>query len=310
MTDKSSLGPGDSTRSSAPWEFDPTPGAQGPRKLSRDDVQRISRALLLMVSTFERITFETAESPPSEGSDAHRLWRGSSPEYAVESMILMQYANLSAFDHVRGFAALIRTPTVRSTALATVARGAHESLARTWHLLADTSEGGFLYRIISLLYSDLRYPANYNESMRTRGGVQVDPSEERVALSETLADLGLPAPAKVELASMVAAMLDGSVEDGEGRDTYSTLSSVAHAHRHGLNAFVVTDVRGQVAGLAAPRPVVVHFAAKLAVALYGVGERFVNFYGRQPRHVDLLDTAFGRALRSLHPITSAIWPDS
>lgn len=294
---------------SSAWGVDPTPGAQGPLQLSADDVQRISQTLLLLVAKFEQITFETAASPPPQGSDAFRLWRGRSPENAHDGMISMQFANLSAFDHVRAFVALIRTPTVRSTALATVARGAHESLARTWYLLGGSDDDDFLHRAISLLRSDLRIPENRNEPLRTRNGDAVSPAEKRQELSDDLRRFDLPVPAKIELTALVATMLDEAFEDGEGRDVYSALSAVAHGHRHGLNNFVITDGGGEVAGLAAPRAAVVHFAAKLMGAMHSSAWRFIAFYGTQPRHADLFRTAWQRAYRSLEPVTSSIWPD-
>lgn len=286
---------------------DPTPGAHGPLELSADDVQRISRTLLLLVAKFEQITFETADSAPPPESDAFRLWRGRSPENAHDAMITMQFANLSAFDHVRAFVALIRTPTVRSTALATVARGAHESLARTWYLLDGSDDDDFLYRAISLLRSDLRIPENRNEPLRTRNGDVVIPTKKRQELSNELKRFGLPAPAKIELTALVTTMLDEAFEDGNGRDEYSTLSAVAHGHRHGLNNFVITAAGGEVAGLAAPRAAVVHFAAMLMGALHSVAWRFIAFYGPQARHADLFRTAWHRAYGSLEPVAASIW---
>ncbi|MBF4586443.1 hypothetical protein [Curtobacterium sp. VKM Ac-2887] len=224
-------------------------------------------------------------------------------------MITMQFANLSTFDHVRAFVALIRTPTVRSTALATVARGAHESLARTWYLLDGSDEDDFLHRAISLLRSDLRIPENRNEPLRTRNGDAVSPAEKRQELADELKRFGLPVPAKIELTALVATMLDKSFEDREGRDQYSALSAVAHGHRHGLNNFIVTDAGGEVAGLAAPRAAVVHFAATLMGAMHAIAWRFIAFYGKQPRHTELLGTAWQRAYRSMEPVTSSIWPD-
>jgi hypothetical protein len=193
---------------SSAWGVDPTPGAH--------DVQRTSQTLLLIVPAFERIIFETAASPPPAGSDAFRLWRGRSPEHAYDGMITMQFANLSAFDHLRAFVAFIRTPTVRSTALATVARGAHESLARTWYLLGGSDDDDFLHRAISLLRSDLRIPENRSEPLRTRNGDAVSPAEKRQELSDELNRFGLSVPAKIELTVLVATMLDEALtEKGE-----------------------------------------------------------------------------------------------
>lgn len=263
----------------------------------------------MIAGVLDRVTFETAESEPSAGTDAHRLWRGRNPGYALDGFITMQYANMSGLDHVRAFATLIRAPAVRSTALATVTRGALESLARTWHLLSRTTDDDFLYRVICLMRSDLRYSELLNEQLQTRDGDPVDPVQKRVFLLEELSRLELPAPARNDISAMVASMLDAEFEGGEGREIYSSLSSIAHAHRLGLNTFVVTDERGEIAGLSAPRAVVADMAVRLIGAMNGTAAAFILLYGNKARHRDLLETALQRALRSIEPITASMWPD-
>jgi hypothetical protein len=103
-------------------------------------------------------------------------------------------------------------------------------------------------------------------------------------------------------------MLDEAFEDGEGRDVYSGPSAVAHGHRQGLNSFVITDARREVAGLAAPRAAVVHLAAVLMDAIDSGAWRFIAFFGTQPRYADPFGTAWQRAYRSLEPVTGSIWP--
>lgn len=288
--------------------FDPTPGTSGPRDLSKNDVTRVSQALLLLISVVERLTAETADNPPPRGSNAYRLWNGPESGYAIDGLITMQYANMSAMDHARAFVALIRTPTVRSTALATVARGTHESLARTWYLSAYTADEDFLYRVICLLRSDLRFSELLQEAIRTRDGDPVDPAQKRAYYARELTRLNLPAPHRPDMSSMVAAMLDAEFDDEDGRRQYSALSSIAHAHRLGLNTFVVTNEDGVITGLSAPRAIVVDMAIRQVGALHGTGKAFIDFYGGQARHTDLLRTAMSRALHSLEPIADSIWP--
>ena len=285
------------------------PDVQGPDELADDDIQRISRALLLLTTTAEKINSATADTPPPSGSSARDLYDGSEVGYAIDGFITMQYANMSAIDHLRGFTALIRTPTVRSTALATVARGALESLARTWYLLARVNDDDFIFRAISLLRADLRYSELLNESVRTRDGDPVDPAAKRTFYADELKRLKLPAPARLNLAQMVADMLDAEMGNGEGLMRYSALSSIAHAHRLGINAFVTTTATGEIAGLAAPRPVVVDIAGELVAAIYGTTRAFVTFYGDQIRHTELLETAMRRAMVTLSPVMNSVWPD-
>ena len=60
------------------------PGASGPAELVGGDVPSISRALLLLTTTVEKITFETANNPPPAGSAAYLLWRGPEVGYAID----------------------------------------------------------------------------------------------------------------------------------------------------------------------------------------------------------------------------------
>lgn len=283
------------------------PGYHGPPELAGDDILRVTRALLLLTTASEKITFETADSPPPRESAAHRLYSDAEVRYAIDGFLTMQYANLSAYDHVRGFVALVRSATVRSTALATVARGALESLARTWYLLEH--DDVFVYRVISLLRSDLRFPEKLGETVRTRDGDLVDPVKKRAFYADELRRLRLPAPAPTDLALMVSTMLDTETEQSHGRMRYSALSSIAHGQRLGINTFIATTDNGQITGLAAPRPVVVDLVGQLVAALYGTSSRFIRFYGNQTRHVELLDAAMQRALRALEPVNDSIWPD-
>ena len=286
------------------------PGASGPAELVGGDVPSISRALLLLTTTVEKITFETANNPPPAGSAAYLLWRGPEVGYAIDGFITMQYSNMSAMDHARGFVSLIRAPTVRSTALATVARGSLESLARTWHLLARETESDFIYRTISLLRADLRYAELLGEPLRTRDGDAVDPAAKRRFYADELERLQLPSPARVDLGGMVSAMLDAEMDKSDGRMRYSALSSIAHAHRLGINQFITTGSSGDINGMAAPRPVVMDIVGTLTAATYGTAQAFVAFYGNQTRHVELLEKAMQRAVQTLGPIMDGIWPES
>lgn len=196
------------------------------------------------------------------------------PNHIMDAYLLMQYANLSGSDHVRAFVALIRASTVRSTALATVTRGALESFARTWYLLGHSGEMDLVHRSLSVLYSDLRYPARYNETVLTRDGDPIDASARRAFYLEELARLGLSSPATIEIGQAVGGMLDAEFDDGAGKLRYSTLSSVAHGHRLGVNAFIVTDETGGVAALVAPRDIVIEFAVELMAAMSATMEAF------------------------------------
>ncbi|WIB33219.1 MULTISPECIES: hypothetical protein [unclassified Curtobacterium] len=272
------------------------------------DIQAISQALLLLVRASETITNETADRQPPAGSIASELWQGAEPQFAIDGFLLMQYANMSAFDHVRGFVALLRTPTVRSTALATVARGALESLARTWHLLQRPESEQFLHTVLSFLRSDLRYSELLEEPIWNRNGDPVDAAEQRRFYLAELTRLGLPAPSKIDLSDLVAGLLDAATGEDDGRLRYSALSSIAHGQRIGINTFVATNETGLIVGLRAPRNVVADMVGQLVATLHETTADLCRFFGDQPRHIDLLRASSQRAAAALDPLSEAIWP--
>jgi len=271
--------------------------------LSKSDLQLITRALIGMVSIGEKVTFECLDNMPPSGSRA-QVGFDSNPEL-MDAFLLMQYANLTGFDHVRAFIALLRTPTMRSTALATVTRGALEALARSYFLLSSSDTRTLLYRQLSMLHSDLKYPARFGEMIQTKDGDVLDPRAKRQHYVKELARLGLPAAVSIELAQAVATMLDAEFKDGQGLMSYSALSAVAHGHRLGVNTYVVRDEAGGVGSLAAPRDSVVLFAVQLMAAMSATMDSFVEMFGSVPRQVDLVRVATSRAAKCLSALESA-----
>jgi hypothetical protein len=270
-----------------------------PRELSKSDIQLLSRAILGFVVAGEKVTFDCLDHEPSPGSPAQLAWRSAFSKHVGEAFLVMQYANLSAFDHSRAFVALLRTPTVRSTALATVVRGAVESFARTFHILSHADQADLAHRTITLLHNDLFFPYRFGEEIMTRDGDAVDVAAKRSFYADELRRLGLPQPSKTNLSGMVVAMLDSEIQDGRGNVRYSTLSATAHAHRLGINNFVVTDETGGVSGLVAPRLVVGEIATVLLASTSAATMKFARFYGAQTRHMELLRAAEYRAFEAI-----------
>lgn len=313
-----SLGPGAPSRDSKrdmgfehptwnPADHDPTPGTKGPRYLTAEDRARFREVLLPIADALDRATMESTREPVP-GTDAWRIWRSGEKRHALEAMITMRYSNMSAIDHVRAYVALVKEEATGASALATVARGAHEALARTSFLLARSDDADLYHRSISLLIAELYFPIKFDESMRTRGGVAVDPAEEREELEAELRRLGLPKSSRIDFATMVASMLDDAIEGSGGRDAYSTLSAVAHAQRYGLDPYIRTDERGQVVGLVAPRAVVFQQVFELMATLSTTALAYVTFFAQGAEASIPLREAEVRAMALLETLAAEMWP--
>lgn len=246
----------------------------------------------------EKITFECLDEAPPPGSPARDMFQDPAhggEGSAMEAFLMLQYTNLSACDHARALVALLRASSVRSTALATITRGALESFSRSWFILQYDSTGDMSHRLMSLLHSDLKYPVKLGEELFTRGGKPVNPEAQRKFIESELARFGLGRPSNVDISRVVGDMLDSQFRDFLGRRLYSSLSAVAHGHRLGINTFIVTDHTGGVSGLAAPREVVLQYASMLVAAHAAVLQPFIELFGSRTRHLDLADSALRRA---------------
>jgi len=271
--------------------------------LSSDDAQDISRALLGIVAVAEKLTLECMEDMPPGDSRAHDMFhnadKSSATNYVMDAYLVMQYANLSGCDHVRGFVSLCRSVPPRSTALATLTRGALEAFSRTSFLLAGRDAKDLTHRHISCLYADFLYPARHNEVLFTRDGDRVNPAEQRLFFRSELDRLGLPAPVRVEVGKNIQDMLEPELGDGLALRKYSALSSIAHAHRSGMNVFIVTDESGGVTGLRASGDVVGDLAMQLMAAMSSTLTSYIQLFGARPRHVDLVESIVERAAEAL-----------
>lgn len=266
-----------------------------PPSLSPDDKRLYSAALLTVAQVQDVVMHECSWQNPPAGSVAHDMFeralaRGTRP-LVMDAFIAVEFASLSASDHLRALNTVVRGSRSAASALATLARGAVEAYAKIHHLLSADGDDNFVHRYVSTLYGELRYPAMYEERMTTRGGAEVDAGAERARLTSELERLGLPAPSKIEISALVGALLDEIHGDSEGRRTYSALSSVAHAHRGGINNFIVANAEGKVLGVGVDRPMLTEIVSLVAVAAFQVLEHVVRCFGSQPRHVALVDTA-------------------
>lgn len=271
--------------------------------LSAVDIRLVTRALIGLVAVSEKITYECMDNEPLVRSDASEMFYSYDWEsrhgHILDAFLLMQYANLTAFEHVRALVILIRSPRVPTTALATVTRGALEALSRTWFLLQGKGAEGLVHRQLSLLNSDLRHPAHLGLKIRTLDGEAIDPVARRAFYASELRRLQLPPAMKIELSDLVANLLNAGVDDHDGKERYSDLSAIAHGHRLGVNSFVVRDEIGGIGELLAPRDVVLNFAVELTIGISETMEALMHSFGDDVRRKERFESAQYRALRAL-----------
>lgn len=251
-----------------------------------------------MAQVQDTVMQECSWQAPPAGSVAHDMFERAAERgtraLVMDAFIAVEFASLSASDHLRAMNTVIRASRPATSALVTLSRGAVEAYAKVHHLLSADGDDDFIHRHVSTLYGEFRYPALYEEPLKSRGGTELDARAERARLASELTRLGLPAPAKTEISSLVGALLDEAHGDSEGRRTYSGLSAVAHAHRSGVNNFIVADAQGTVMGVGIDRPLLTEFVSLVTIAAFQVLDHVVRCFGSQPRHVALVNSATAR----------------
>lgn len=251
---------------------------------------------------------------PTSGSVLSRLFDAAGEvgarRHVIDATLVAEYAVISACDHARAFAALLRTSRMPGTAIVTLTRAALEALSRARWLARDLDFGTLVHRTLSLIHGDLRHPENHGEQLTTRDGLPVNPAQKRAELRTELARLGLPAPSKVEITSLVSEMVAQDVEHQDAKQLYSVLSSVAHGHRAGINAFITTVPGSDVLGMEARIPVVTELAMQLGVTLLGTTEALLDWYGAAQAEFDRVHGARQRLATRLSTLPDAAFaPD-
>lgn len=281
---------------------------------TRRTLLALSAVLIDVTNATEREIRYINVTAPASGSVLSRLFEAAgeadAPRHVIDATLLAEYAVISACDHARAFAALLRTTRLPGTAIVTLTRAALESLARARWVAQDLDVGTLIHRTLSLLHGDLRHPENFGEQLTTRDGIPVNPAEKRAEFRAELARLGLPAPSKLEITSLVSEMVAQDIEHQEGKHLYSLLSSVAHGHRAGINAFITTSPDSDVLGMTARIPVVTELATQLGVTLLQTTEALLNWYGAAQSEFDRLDGAKQRVATRLSALPDvAFAPD-
>lgn len=240
----------------------------------------------------QRANHRTPSGKSTLGRAFERAGTLEARSHLVDAVLQAEYTVLSAADHARAFAALVRGGQRRpSTSLLTLCRGALEALARARWLIQDLDFETIAHRSISLLYGDLRYPEVHGEVLLSRDGADVDPRERRHFYLSELERLGLGRPLKIEITSLVDALVSLDVAHQADAHLYSLLSSVAHGHRASINAFIRTSDEKKVLGLSASLPVVTEVALQLVVTQLETAKAMAAWYGDPEDEVARLDGA-------------------
>ena len=255
----------------------------------------------------EQITTECfADEPPSDSYASgifHSYDQDSGEKHVPDGFLYVQYSNLNGFDHVRALIALLRANQIRSTALASLTRGALEAFSRSWFPLSAGRPGTLTHRVISLLYAELKYPELYEFTLHTNDGDAVDPKERRSCYQNELRRLGLQPAKKIEFSQLVADLLNHQLGDGSGLERYSDLSAIAHGSRLGVNSFVARNDKGAIEGLVARRDIVMNFTTEIVVSMSAPMDALITAFGDNARHRELFRAAKLRAVASIEAIS-------
>jgi len=274
----------------------------------------LAASMIDAASSSERALRRINSGAPRAGSPLSRLFNEATLQdarkHVVDATLVAEYALLSACDHARAFATLLRVSRRPATSVVTLTRAALESLARARWLARDEDLNALVHRTLSLLYGDLRYPAYFGEQMLTRNGLPLDPAAQRALYRSELARLGLQEPAKVEISKLVADLIDADIKHQDGPRLYSILSSVAHAHRAGINAFVQIEPGTDHFAMEAPLPTITEFVLQVAVTLLSTTEAVLSWYGAVPAELDRVHGAMARVAARLDLLPEEAFAES
>lgn len=276
-------------------------------------LKSLSSIVIEAAKASEGMVLRSNHRTPTPGSTLARAFEDAgilqARKHLTDAVLQAEYGLLSACDHARAFSSLVRGERRFSTALLTLCRGTFESLARVRWLVQDLAFGTLAHRSISLLYSDLRYPELLGEMLVSRDGDDVDPRERRRFYLSELGRLGLPQPLKIEITRLVEDLVSSDVSHQNGRRLYSLLSSVAHGHRAGINAFIQTSPDKKVLGLRSSLPTLTEFALQIVVTLLATTEAMAYWYGNPDDECARLDAVRGRIAARIDSLPSIAYLD-
>ncbi|MFF3027740.1 hypothetical protein [Microbacterium sp. NPDC057944] len=267
---------------------------------SRREAQLISRALLSVARALEETIGDCMSASPPEQSQASVWFRSRDPsdvaKHVMQGFLAVEFATLSAADHLRGLNVLVRSVPPLTTSAVTLARGALESTAKAWYFTTAPNVTEFLLRYLSSRHAEYRYPMHFNESLLSLGGEEVDPTEGAAETLRELSRLGFARPEKVDISSRVAALLDAADGSEGGRKNYSGLSSVAHAEHIGLANFYSFDREANRGKLTLRRELILELVSVLVLAAIQHLAELCRVFGDQAPHIARLEATSERAM--------------
>ncbi|WP_040168229.1 hypothetical protein [Microbacterium gorillae] len=199
-------------------------------------------------------------------------------QHVIEAARLAERALLSACDHARAFALLIRAEKRPSTALITVARGALEAAGRSRWLTSSLDIDAYLHRILSMLRADLRHDVDVPDALESRTtGQLVDAAERRSFYAAELNRMGLPAATRPNLSAMVRDLVAETSGLFDEKRLYSIYSGIAHGQLGALNAFVISSGGLSAPRLEAPLPVVTAATYQLIGAIRLASDQYITW---------------------------------
>lgn len=214
--------------------------------LPKQSRERLSATLVDAFDAFRPVVRHCLERGPATSTPAARLAEykpsqelASTETPTTDALERIVFACQAGLDHARIAAASL--PDERASfGIVTLARGCLESYAKAWWLMEPTEELDILIRYMSSLTRELELRTRLDPDAELLS--VVDGSARRVAEmnTEVGADLTLLTnggrPPRATDTDLAAAF--GDALGGNGRHTYSLLSSVAHGEALGLGDFV------------------------------------------------------------------------
>lgn len=191
-----------------------------------------------------------------------------------EAVYAAMLATLSGVDHALAWTVLVEEGST-SVALATVARGALEGLAKSYYLLSAPDTREFVARHISVSLADLKYPLQYSRFQDFTGTILDNhalPELHRELVARL--DLTLVTPTAQEY---VRSLLTAGMRPGEVADfnIYSQLSGAAHAATSALGMY--RDETGATFYL--PTEIATEEAGYLFAGVCVVAEEWLSVFG-------------------------------
>lgn len=196
------------------------------RTLTAAVLRTMNASARLATTAFERDWAFTATGANDARWANGRLWDGNPALGGIR--FALERAMLAACEQGRGLAELARSTHGYTVALATLARGTVEALARADWILSSATADELLVRHASLEHADLRYPEQHQLQVHDRGSgdvVKVPVAEYRQRIADFLVSFGLSVT-KTGLTELATRLLNEIYR--EAPELYSGMSAAAH----------------------------------------------------------------------------------